>query len=238
LRYEAEDLIAKHPDAADLCGKIFIGAMYGLQGAEYAGAAAAGGPIGVTLKYASQEAISYAIDTTIEKSSSKAVEGMAVSPALREEFKTTLRVGAYVTLCAGSVKASKKLVGTLAKSAKKGKFSLQKTFTQSEMKEILSSKSNDNFWMNDNKVYMSKGKVVNGESVGVGRASSSVVDSGSSSSIKISNSNLKYANKKRGRSNRQARLREIMGDSKVITSRQSRELVGCEQSQRLPMTFT
>jgi len=198
LRYEAEDLIAKHPDAADLCGKIFIGAMYGLQGAEYAGAAVvgatkgavlgtavgpvgtvAGGAVGATAavagKYASQEAISYAIDTTIEESSSKAVEGMAVSPALREEFKTTLRVGAYVTLCAGSVKASKKLVGTLAKSAKKGKFSLQKTFTQSEMKEILSSKSNDNFWMNDNGIYMSRGKVVNGESVRVGSITESFI---------------------------------------------------------------
>ena len=42
------------------------------------------------------------------------------------------------------------------------------------MKEILSSKANDNFWMNDNSIYMSRGKVVNGESVGVGRASSSV----------------------------------------------------------------
>jgi len=70
-------------------------------------------------------------------------------------------------------------IGTLAKSAAKGKFSLQKTFTKAEMKELLASKSNDNFsLMNDNGIYMSKGKVVNGESVGVGRVSSSV--SGSS----------------------------------------------------------
>ena len=117
LRYEAEVLIAKHPDAADLFGKIFVGAMYGQRGAEYAGAAISGGPIGVAVKYASQEAISFAMDTTIEESSSKAVEGMAVSPSLREEFKTTLKVSAYTTLCAGSIKASKKLVGTLSKSA-------------------------------------------------------------------------------------------------------------------------
>ena len=57
---------------------------------------------------------------------------------------------------------------------------LQKTFTKAEMKEILASKTNDNFFsINDNGIYMSKGKVVNGESVGVGRVSSSVVDSGS-----------------------------------------------------------
>ena len=107
---------------------------------------------------------------------------MAVSPTLREEFKTTLKVSAYTTLCAGSIKASKNLVGTLSKSAKsatKGKFSLQKTFTNAEMKELLASKANDNvFLVNDNGIYMSKGKVVNGESVGVGRVSSNV--SGSS----------------------------------------------------------
>lgn len=170
LRYEAEDFMEKHPDAADLCGKIFVGAMYGLQGAEYAGAAMAGGPIGVAGKYVSQEAISYAIDTTIEESSSKTVEGMAVSPTLREEFKTTLKVSAYTTLCAGSIKAAKKLSGTLAKSAKKGV--LQKTFTKAELKELLASKVNDNFSsINDTGIYMSKGKVVNGENVGVGRVS-------------------------------------------------------------------
>ena len=37
------------------------------------------------------------------------------------------------------------------------------------MKELLASKANDNFSLiNDNGIYMSKGKVVNGESVGVG----------------------------------------------------------------------
>ncbi len=112
LRYEAEDFIEEHPMAESL----FIGAMYGLQGAEYAGAAATGGPLAVAGKYVSQEAMSYAIDTTIEESTSKAVEGMAVSPTLREEFKTTLKVSAYTTLCAGSIKAAKKLSGTLAKS--------------------------------------------------------------------------------------------------------------------------
>ena len=35
---------------------------------------------------------------------------MAVSPALREEFKTTLKVTAYVGLSLGSIKASEKLV--------------------------------------------------------------------------------------------------------------------------------
>ncbi len=105
---------------------------------------------------------------------------MAVSPALREEFRTTLKVTAYVGLSLGSVKAAKKLSGTLAKSAKKGV--LQKTLTKAEMKGLLASKANDNvFLVNDNGIYMSKGKVVNGESVGVGRVSSSVVDSGSSS---------------------------------------------------------
>ena len=95
----------------------------------------------------------------------------------------------------GSIKASKKLSGTLAKSAKKGV--LQKTLTKAEMKELLASEANDNvFLMNDNGIYMSKGKVVNGESVGVGRVSSSVVNSGSSISMKISSSNLKYSNKK------------------------------------------
>jgi len=97
---------------------------------------------------------------------------MAISPTLREEFKTTLKVSAYTTLCAGSIKASKKLVETLAKSAKKRV--LQKTFTKSEMKEILSSKANDNFRMNDNNVYMSKGKVVGGENFDVGTVSSNI----------------------------------------------------------------
>ena len=105
LRYEAEDFIEEHPMAESL----FIGAMYGLQGVEYAGAAMAGGPLAVAGKYVSQEAISHAIDTTIEESTSKTVEGMAVSPTLREEFKTTLKVTAYVGLSLGSVKAAKKL---------------------------------------------------------------------------------------------------------------------------------
>ena len=200
LRYEAEDLIAKHPEAADLFGKIFVGAMYGLQGAEYMGAAVAGGPIGVAVKYASQEAISFAIDTTIEETSSKTVENMAVSPAVKEEFKTTLKVSAYVGLGFGSIKASKELVGTLTKSAAKGKFSLQKTFTKAEMKELLASKANDNvFLMNDNGIYMSKGKVVNGESVGVGRVSSSVVDSIESKILNSAGSDAKLRASKSGR---------------------------------------
>ena len=41
---------------------------------------------------------------------------MAVSPALREEVKTTLKVTAYVGFSLGSIKAAKKLSGTLAKS--------------------------------------------------------------------------------------------------------------------------
>ena len=106
-------------------------------------------PIGIAGKFVSQEAMSYAVDTTIEESSSKTVEDMAVSPALREELKTTLKVTAYVGLSLGSIKAAKKLAGTLAKSAKKGV--LQKTFTKAEMKEILASKTNDNFSsINDN----------------------------------------------------------------------------------------
>ena len=40
-----------------------------------------------------------------------------MSPTLREEFKTTLKVSADTTLCAGSIKAAKKLSGTLAKSS-------------------------------------------------------------------------------------------------------------------------
>ena len=53
------------------------------------------------------------------------------------------------------------------------------------MKEILANRANDNiFSLNDNNVYMSRGKVVNGESVGVGRASSSVVDGSSYSGVK------------------------------------------------------
>jgi len=50
------------------------------------------------------------MNTTIEESSSKAVEGMAVSSALREEFKTTLKVTAYAGLGFGSIKVSKKSV--------------------------------------------------------------------------------------------------------------------------------
>jgi len=42
--------------------------------------------------------------------------------------------------------------------------------------------------VDDNGIYMSKGKVVNGESVGVGRVSSNVVDSGSSNFTRTSNS--------------------------------------------------
>lgn len=36
LRYKLEDLVAKHPEAVELCSKMFVGAMYGLQGIEYA----------------------------------------------------------------------------------------------------------------------------------------------------------------------------------------------------------
>ena len=85
------------------------------------------------------------------------------SEELKEELKTAKGQR--------KIKAAKKLSGTLAKSAKKEV--LQKTFTKAEMKEILAGKkANDNFSsINDNGIYKSKGKVVNGESVGVGRVS-------------------------------------------------------------------
>ena len=51
-----------------------------------------------------------------------------------------------------------------------------------------------------------------------------------------------FGNKKRNFNGEQFWARgyavSTVGFKKVITSRQSRELVGCEQSQRLPITFT
>ncbi len=74
----------------------------------------------------------------------------------------------------------------------------KKTFTEVEQKELLAGKANDNiFLVNDNGIYMFKGKVVNGESFEVVGETSNVIEGNSSSFMKISNSNLKYANKKK-----------------------------------------
>ena len=125
-----------------------------------------------------------------------------------------------MTLCERSVKASKKLVGTLAKSAKKGKFSLQKTFTQSEMKEILSSKSNDNiFSLNDNNVYMSRGKIAVGESIGSGRVSSSVSTSIEAKILSSTGSDARMSTRKSvgNRSRRSVVVETKGGEEAVLT---------------------
>lgn len=117
----------------------------------------------------------------------KGVKGKV--PALRNTFSKA-KVSELFRMSKTEV-VNGESIGTLAKSAKKGKFSLQKTFTQSEMKELLASKANDNFSLiNDNGICMSKGKVVNGESVGVGRVSSSVVGRASYSGAKSKSYNV------------------------------------------------
>ncbi len=116
LRYKLEDFVAKHPEAAELCSKIFVGAMYGLQGIEYAVAGALGGPLGIAAKFATQESTAWAIDTTIEESSNKAAKLITQSEALQREFAGTMKLCTYASLCTGSVKAGKKLVSSLTKS--------------------------------------------------------------------------------------------------------------------------
>ena len=139
----------------------------------------------------------------------KGVKGKA--PALRNTFSK-----AKISELFGLSRAKKAGVTASVSEASASVGMIEKTFTKAEMKELLASKANDNFSsINDNGICMSKGKVVNGESVGVGRVSSSVVNSSFSSSVKISSNNLKCANKKGGRSGKQARLKEIMEDDKV-----------------------
>ncbi len=116
LRYNLEDIVAKHPEAAELCSKMFIGAMYALQGVEYAFAGAVAGPIGIATKFATQETTALAIDTTIEESSSKIAQLITQAEELQQEFKNIIKFCTYAGLCAGSVKAGKKLIASLSKN--------------------------------------------------------------------------------------------------------------------------
>ena len=115
LRYDMEDFVAKHPQAAEYCSKAFVGAMYAVQGVEYAGAFAVGNVAGVAAKYASQESISYAIEHGVDQASVTVAQAITADAALQNEFAATSTMIAYAGLCAGSVTAGKKLVGMIVK---------------------------------------------------------------------------------------------------------------------------
>ena len=87
-----------------------------LQGAEYAVAVTAG-PLGISAKFALQESSAFAIETTIEESSSRAAKLITQCETLQKEFQNTIKFCSYVGLCAGSVKAGKKIVSALTKSS-------------------------------------------------------------------------------------------------------------------------
>jgi hypothetical protein len=117
LRYEMENFIAKNPNAADWCEKIFVGTMYALQGVEYAGVAAVSGPIGIASRFAMQETAGHALEHGVEVSCQESAKLITDHPVLRQEFANTIKCTAYAGLCIGSAKASKKLISTLAKNA-------------------------------------------------------------------------------------------------------------------------
>jgi len=119
LRYDMEDFVAKHPQAAEYCSRAFIGAMYAVQGVEYAGAFTVGNVAGVAAKYASQESISYAIEHGVDQASVTVAQAITTDAALQNEFAATSTMIAYAGLCARSVIAGKKLVGMIAKNTEK-----------------------------------------------------------------------------------------------------------------------
>ena len=116
LRYKLEDFVEKHPVAAEWCCKMFVGTMYALHGIEY-GAAVVAGPFGIATKFAIREGSAFAIDKTVDESSIKVAEHITPSKILQQEFASTVKFCTYVGLCAGSVKAGKKLVSSLKQSA-------------------------------------------------------------------------------------------------------------------------
>ncbi len=157
LRYAVEDFFEKHPMAES----VFIGATYLLQGAEYVGAAMTGGPFGFAGKYASQEAISHVIDTMIEGTTSKVVEGMEVSQVLRKEFQTTLNVGACIGLCVGSVKAGKEATRILTRSTK-NRVSQRTLINNAENREVSKRRGTKGYKLGDfweNKLYSSASEI-------------------------------------------------------------------------------
>ena len=116
LRYKLEDFVEKHPEAAELCSKMFIGVIYALQGIEYGVAGYLAGPVGIAAKFATQATTAFAIDTTIEESSDQAARFITQVETLQQEFKNTIKFCTYAGLCAGSVKAGKKLISSLART--------------------------------------------------------------------------------------------------------------------------
>lgn len=116
LRYKLEDFVEKHPEAAELCSKMFIGVIYALQGIEYGVAGYLAGPVGIAAKFATQATTAFAIDTTIEESSDQAARFITQVETLQQEFKNTIKFCTYAGLCAGSVKAGKKLISSLSKN--------------------------------------------------------------------------------------------------------------------------
>ena len=116
LRYKLEDFVEKHPEAAELCSKMFIGVIYALQGIEYGVAGYLAGPVGIAAKFATQATTAFAIDTTIEESSDQAARCITQVETLQQEFKNTIKFCTYAGLCAGSVKAGKKLISSLSKN--------------------------------------------------------------------------------------------------------------------------
>lgn len=109
-RYRLEQLSEAYPTAAEYVGDIFVGGVYVLQGAEYAGAFMLGGPAGVGAKYAQQEGMSYLIEHGIDESSRATAAQITTDPTLQQEFAETIKLVSYAALCAGTIKAGKKII--------------------------------------------------------------------------------------------------------------------------------
>jgi hypothetical protein len=107
LRYKIEDFVARYPSAAEWAGKIFVGSVYALQGIEYAVAGMTAGPLGIAAKFATQESTAWAIDTTVEESSSKAAQLITQSEILQQEFKNTIKFCTYAACAQVPLKPQK-----------------------------------------------------------------------------------------------------------------------------------
>lgn len=109
-RYRLEQLAEAYPTAAEYVGNVFMGGVYVLQGAEYAGAFMLGGPAGVGAKYAQQEGMSYLIEHGIDESSRATAAQITTDPTLQQEFAETIKLVSYAALCAGTIKGGKKII--------------------------------------------------------------------------------------------------------------------------------